>query len=34
MVDGSKGSLFDAVEDADAGPCLEKLVAINKENSA
>jgi nucleoside diphosphate kinase len=33
LVGGSKGSLFDAVEDMDAEPCLAKLVDINKENS-
>jgi nucleoside diphosphate kinase len=33
MVDGKKGSLFDSVEDMDHAACLEKLVAINKENS-
>eukprot|EP00038_Savillea_parva_P016755 m.17919 g.17919 ORF g.17919 m.17919 type:complete len:320 (-) comp3548_c0_seq1:1202-2161(-) len=33
LVDGKKGSLFDAVEDTDAPDCLGKLVAIHKENA-
>lgn len=32
MVDGKKGSLFDAVEDMDYAECVAKLTAINAEN--
>ena len=28
--DGSKGSIFDALEDMDVQPCLDKMVALNK----
>jgi nucleoside diphosphate kinase len=34
MIGGSKGSLFDSVEDMDSVACLEKLAAINAENSS
>jgi hypothetical protein len=30
---GSRGSVFDALEDMDAVPCMEKLVQLNKLNS-
>jgi len=30
--DGSKGSLFDQVEDMDAGDCMKKLMQLNKVN--
>ena len=33
LVEGTKGSLFDAVEDLDTTPCLAKLAAISAENS-
>ena len=32
LPDGSKGSLFDAVEDLDVNECLEELVKLNKIN--
>lgn len=32
MVDGKKGSLFDALEDLDSADCIAKCVAIAKEN--
>jgi len=32
LVGGTKGSLFDSVEDMDSGACIEKLVATNAEN--
>ena len=31
-VDGEMSSIFDALEDMDAGPCLDKLKAISAEN--
>lgn len=33
IVDGSKGSVFDALEDLDADACLAKLVELNELNS-
>lgn len=32
MVDGKKGSLFDALEDMDSAACIDKCVSIAKEN--
>merc|ERR1712048_539407 len=32
LVDGSKGSVFDALEDIDVQQCLEKLTALNLAN--
>ena len=31
-VEGEMSSIFDALEDLDAGPCLDKLKAITREN--
>lgn len=33
LTDGSQGSVFDAVEDMDANPCLAKLVELNALNT-
>ena len=32
LIGGTKGSLFDSVEDMDTAACIEKLVSINSEN--
>jgi hypothetical protein len=34
MSDGSKGSIFDALEDMNAGDCLAKMVELNGLNGA
>lgn len=34
LEDGKRGSIFDALEDMDAVPCLEKLVQLSKLNKA
>lgn len=34
LLDGSEGSIFDAIEDLDAEACIEKLVRLNQVNTS